>query len=179
MFLIIQILYFLLPAYLANATGTLFSKWRFLAAPLDHQKKLGNAFILGPSRTYRGAILGIIAAVLTVFAQTLLFSRPFFKQLSLIDYQQTNWLDLGLLSGLGSILGPLANSFIKRRLGFASGAAVPFLDQWDFLISYLLLASLLVNIPLKIILISLVLTLIVHPLSNIFARLIKLKNVWW
>ena len=177
--LIITSLYLLLPAYFANSFGTLINKWKFLDIPLDHGKKFGKEYIFGPGKTYRGTLIGILVAIITILIQKLLFSVELFQNISVIDYQNTNWLLLGLLAGLGSVGGDIIASFIKRRLNLKRGTPVPPLDQWDFIIGFFLLISLMVDIPQSIIIASLILTLVLHPLTNIIAYLLKIKKVWW
>lgn len=177
--LILQSLYLILPAYFANAFGTIAGKLKLWTSPLDNNRKLVTNYIFGPGKTYGGTIIGIIVALLTVGLQRLLFSIEFFQNISIIDYQYINWLYLGLLAGIGSVGGDIVASFIKRRLHLQRGVSVPLLDQWDFLIGYLLLISILIDIPQSIIIISFIITLIIHPLSNIVAYLLKIKKVWW
>ena len=40
---------------------------------------------------------------------------------------------------LGSLLGDMAGSFLKRRIGVERGAKMPILDQYDFLIGAIVL----------------------------------------
>ncbi len=179
MFLITQVFYFLLPAYLANMAASLAGKFRFLPKPLDGNKKIGRHFLFGPNKTCGGTLLGFIVGFLTMGLQRLLFSLDSFQNLSLIDYQQTNWFYLGLLAGFGPMAGDITASFIKRRFNLKSGAMAPFLDQWNYISGYLLLISVMVNLTPPIIIISFILTLILHPLANILAYYLKIKSIWW
>ena len=177
--LIWQSFYLILPAYFANVSAGLFQKSKFLSTPLDHSKKIGPNYILGPGKTYRGTLIGITIAVLTVFFQKLLFSVEVFHNISIIDYQQINWLSLGLLAGIGSMGGDIVASFFKRRLKLKRGAPAPLLDQWDYIIGFLLLTSLIVSIPSMVIITVFLMTLVIHPSVNIIAYHLKLKKVWW
>jgi CDP-2,3-bis-(O-geranylgeranyl)-sn-glycerol synthase len=79
--------------------------------PLDGQSVLRDGQpLLGNSKTIRGLVSAIVATAAVA---------PLFG--------------LGLLQGAAfgglAMLGDLASSFIKRRLGFASGRSAPLLDQ--------------------------------------------------
>ena len=177
--LVIISFYLLLPAYFANITASLAGRLKFLPQPLDFNKKLGNNFILGAGKTLGGSLSGIIIAILTAGLQKLLFLNEFFQNISFINYQQINWLYLGILGGCGSVGGDIIASFFKRRLGLKSGDMAPLLDQLDYIIFYFLLISITVNLTWEIIIASLILTLILHPLANILSYLLKIKKVWW
>jgi|TARA_B100001121_G_scaffold21369_1_gene16620 CDP-2,3-bis-(O-geranylgeranyl)-sn-glycerol synthase len=66
--------------------------------------------VLGPSKTWRGLVSGALSSAL--------FSA---------------WVGLGFLFGLAfgllGLLGDMASSFVKRRLGLASSARALWLDQ--------------------------------------------------
>lgn len=174
MLIVGQIAYLLLPAYLANAMGTLLSRCPFLAAPID-----GGKNIFGSNKTWRGAIFGILAALIVVLTQNILYSVDFFQKISLLDYPRIHWLMFGLLAGGGAIFGDLAKSFLKRCLKLAAGAPLPPLDQIDFLIGFFFFTALIVDWRPAIIIVAFLITLIIHPLSNIIAYFLKIKNVWW
>lgn len=79
--------------------------------PLDGNRRLADGYpLLGPSKTIRG----VVAAVLVSAA-----AAPLFK---------LSWLQ-GAAFGLLAMLGDIASSFTKRRLGLASGRSAPLLDQ--------------------------------------------------
>ncbi|CAL1240640.1 CDP-archaeol synthase [Candidatus Methylocalor cossyra] len=66
--------------------------------------------LLGPSKTWRGCA----AALLATGAAALALGWPF---------------ALGLLIGITAMVGDLASSFVKRRLGIPSSGKAPGLDQ--------------------------------------------------
>jgi predicted MPP superfamily phosphohydrolase len=78
-------------------------------ADLGHQFWDGRP-LLGPHKTFRGLLAGVTAG----FLAGLILGFPW-------------WMGLEL--GLLSMAGDLTSSFIKRRLGTASGDIVPVLDQ--------------------------------------------------
>jgi CDP-2,3-bis-(O-geranylgeranyl)-sn-glycerol synthase len=79
--------------------------------PLDSNRQfLDKRPLLGPSKTLRGLFSAIVITGLLA---------PLFE-LSILE---------GASFALLAMLGDLCSSFIKRRLGFASGRSVPLLDQ--------------------------------------------------
>lgn len=82
-----------------------------LRQPVDGGQRLGDRRpVLGHSKTYEGIAAALL---LTVIAAELLG----------LDW----WL--GLVIGVAAMIGDLASSFVKRRLGRPSHAKVPLLDE--------------------------------------------------
>ncbi len=94
-------------------------------APILGKKIFGTAFsqrldggiklrdgrpLFGPSKTLRGLVLSIVATALAAIVLG------------------CSWIDGALISAL-SMLGDLASSFVKRRLGFPPSSMAPGLDQ--------------------------------------------------
>ncbi|HLC64167.1 MAG TPA: CDP-2,3-bis-(O-geranylgeranyl)-sn-glycerol synthase [Patescibacteria group bacterium] len=180
--LVLKTLYLLLPVYLANMFAVLSSRWSFLSSlnkPIDSGKNFGQRRLLGDGKTWRGLVVGFMIGTIIVIIQICLYSFESFRNISLINYAAVNWLWLSLISGLGPLLGDLIASFFKRRLNFERGAPLPFVDQWDFITSYFLLLALVSNLDWNIVIAGYLLTLIIHPLSNIIAYFLKIKKVWW
>lgn len=81
------------------------------ARPLDGGWTLADGrSLLGPSKTWRGLVLALLG---TAFGAIVL-GLP---------------AGLGLTVGVGAMVGDLATSFLKRRLGLAPSASLPVLDQ--------------------------------------------------
>src|SRR3989344_4490880 len=110
--LIFQLLYFLIPAAVANM------------APVFVKNRL-----LGDHKTFRGLVAAIIGAMIVIYLQLILYDFKFFRDLSLIDYSQINFLILGFLIGFGVMFGDAVGSFIKRRFNTAPGKSLLFIDQ--------------------------------------------------
>jgi CDP-2,3-bis-(O-geranylgeranyl)-sn-glycerol synthase len=53
------------------------------------------------------------------------------------------------------------------------------LDQLDFVVGALILASLVVNIPLNLIILIIILSVVLHLAANSIAYLLGLKDVWY
>lgn len=179
--IIITTLYFLLPAYLANMAPPLFGNagWlKFLAKPVDGGIKLGDDYLFGSGKTWRGLVSAAIVGDIIAGIQSLLYSNFYFSEISLINYHRS-WLIFGFCAGLGAILGDLVKSFFKRRVHIASGRPWPVFDQLDFIIGFFVATYWLVRPDWQIMLTAVLMTLVLHPLTNIIAYFLKLKKVWW
>jgi len=153
-----QALYFIFPAYCANAAPVIFGG----GTPIDRGKTFRDGRpILGPRKTFRGFFAGLAIGTLVGLLQN------------------PNNVLLGFALSLGALTGDLIESFFKRRLNLPPGASFPMADQLDF-IAGALLFSLLVSPPsLTVALVILVITPPIHLLTNIFAYLLKLKKEPW
>lgn len=179
--LTIKALYLVLPAYFANMMPVFFAKlhWlEFLSRPIDGGKKMGGRELFGRNKTWRGLIAGIIGGVAIASLQASVYFLPTFHALSLFNYHE-HWLLFGFLAGLGALTGDLIKSFFKRRIGIKAGGAWPFFDQLDFVLGFFIFTIWLVNPGWQIFLIILVMTALLHPLSNVIGYLLGIKKVWW
>lgn len=138
---ILKLLYFMIPAYIANMAPVLGKgRLEFLAVPIDMGRKWKGKPILGKNKTWRGIIFGVAVSTILFLIQRQLYNFEAFRAASLIDYSTaTIWI--GVLLGLGALAGDAAESFFKRRIGVKPGRPwIPF-DQTDFTIGALLLTS--------------------------------------
>ena len=176
----ITVLYFLLPAYISNSGGLIFGGGR----PVDGGRKDSKGIHwIGDGVTWRGLIGGtilgtIIGAIQGYFGPSLLTLYGEFIKTP-IAVGVSNGILIGFLLGFGALVGDALGSFLKRRLGIGRGKPAPILDQIDFLVVALLFVSLVVNINLEFIIISFVLTLIIHLIANTGAYLLGIKDVWY
>ena len=176
-----QSFYLILPAYFANMAPVIFARagWlKSLARPIDAGRKMGGQDLFGKSKTWRGLISAVIMSLAIVDIQTILFSTQIMRDFSVIDYSKY-WWSFGILSGLGAILGDLFKSFLKRRVGIGSGKSWPVFDQLDFIAGFFLFTFWLVHPAWNIVIMTFVMTLILHPLVNLFAYLLGIKKVPW
>jgi CDP-2,3-bis-(O-geranylgeranyl)-sn-glycerol synthase len=85
----------------------------------------------------------------------------------------------------GALLGDLAKSFIKRRIGKKQGEPWPVADQYDLVAGAFLLTALvspwwiigILNLPVLVWI--LVLTPILHRITNIAGHRMGVKRVPW
>jgi len=84
---------------------------------------------------------------------------------------------LGIFLGIGSWLGALGGSFLKRRLGIKPGGPAPVLDQLDFIVGATLLGCLVEAPKVEYFLIIACATLFIHRAMNILAYKVGLKDV--
>jgi CDP-2,3-bis-(O-geranylgeranyl)-sn-glycerol synthase len=159
--LIIFPIIYIFPAYAANGAPVLFGG----LAPLDFGKKIGGKRIFGDNKTIMGTAAAITIGILAGALESILF--PFMLKIS-------------IMLTLGAVFGDLLGSFLKRRMNYKSGQSFPIMDQFGFMIFALIFAFWLGNLPtLYGIAFIVVLTGIMHPLTNLGANKLKLKSVPW
>jgi len=91
----------------------------------------------------------------------------------------------GLGLAFGAMLGDIAASFLKRRTGRERGAAFPGLDQLDFVVGALACVWVLApgwteaTFTTPVLLVVLVLTPLLHVVTNVGAYALGLKDEPW
>lgn len=154
-------LWFILPAYVANATPVVLGGGR----PIDANKKFTDGRpIFGAGKTAQGFIAGLAAGTFVGLLQ------------GIAEGTLSHYLALGFLLALGALLGDLLGSFIKRRLGIERGGAAPGLDQLSFVVVALLAASPLDLPGWKIVLTIIIITLPIHLATNFSCYKLGLKS---
>lgn len=174
--LILECLWFLFPAGLANVTPAVVKRrFEFLAIPIDFNGTLEGKPIFGQNKTWRGLVFGILAGVAGFALQKWLYQFWLFKEISLIDYTHYS-LVLGVLLGLGAMVGDLVESFIKRRINIPPGQLwFPF-DQIDWILGALGFSSILYLPSLPLLLIIMGLGFGLHPIANYGGYLLGIKK---
>jgi CDP-2,3-bis-(O-geranylgeranyl)-sn-glycerol synthase len=114
---VLELLYFLAPAYAANMAPPFTRYWRGWNRPLSRRW-------FGAHKTVAGFAAGVVTAVIVAFIQSRIGWSP-------VPVAGT-WLAVGLRFGIGAMAGDTVKSFFKRRLGIAPGAPWVPLDQLDF-----------------------------------------------
>src|SRR3990167_5228215 len=109
--LILQALWFIWPAYCANAFPVVAKGKR----PLDFNKYLGKQRLLGKSKTIEGTLAGIAFGIAMGFLQMSL--HPLLPELGLMKFT----LLLVIALSVGAPTGDIIGSFIKRRFSIAPG----------------------------------------------------------
>ncbi len=165
--IIIYPIIFILPAYAANGAPVIFGGGK----PLDLNRKIAGKQIFGKHKTIKGLVAGISSGIIIGFAESLVPGYGFM-------------LVIGILEAFGTHFGDLLGSFIKRRRGVAEGKRSLIMDQYLFLI-FAITFTLPVALPQGLLpgiyglAFLVVLTGIMHPLTNLGAYLLKLKKVPW
>jgi CDP-2,3-bis-(O-geranylgeranyl)-sn-glycerol synthase len=189
--LIIEALWFIFPAYLANSAPVDVSQVGFLkkyGKPVDGGKTWRGKRILGDGKTWRGIYAGIIAGTLTGGVQMLLYPSisgtfPNLPQMTMA---------LAFMISLGALVGDMVESFFKRQINLQSGAPLPLFDQLDFVFGGVFFAWIWVVISTGQIagafenmlgwsrfLLILLITPLMHLITNLIAWAWKLKKDPW
>jgi CDP-2,3-bis-(O-geranylgeranyl)-sn-glycerol synthase len=173
---VVLAMWLMLPAYIANSMAVVFGG----GTPMDLGLKWTDSQrVLGDGKTIKGLIggtaCGITAGLLQIYIASI-FSIQFVPTITAI-----------ITLSFGALLGDIVKSFFKRRIGFVRGAELPLIDQLDFVAGAWILTYIFdpvwftkyfISSP-WIILTVLVLTPILHRLTNIFGYNIKLKKEPW
>lgn len=171
--IILTALYFILPAYIANMCPVFFGKLN-----LPGGKPISEPWF-GAHKTWRGFYAGYIGAFLALYFQTILFAKGISLDFSLLNYLEINiWL-YAFLFGVGALIGDMVKSFFKRRLNKKPGSPwFPF-DQIDFVLGAILFIYPVYHLSIIYVIIILLLTPLLHFLTNLLGYFLKLKEVWW
>jgi len=162
--IILEALKFIFPAYCANAIPVVTGGGQ----PIDFGKKFFDGKpIFGKNKTLRGFFSGFVIGTAVGLVESVFFPKyPIF---------------FGLLLSLGALFGDLTGAFVKRRIGLAPGDLLPVIDQVDFVIG-----AILFSLPLhlqvlsgELILVVLIVTPIIHLITNFSAYKLGLKNNPW
>ena len=170
--LVLQALWFILPAYFANSSPVLghklFGKYNY---SIDFGKKLKDGKrVFGEGKTWNGLLFGVAIAMVVACVQSMVQA----------NYPMNGFLpmslELGFLLGAGALFGDLVKSFFKRRKGFERGKSwFPF-DQIDFILGAFLFSLILVPFNWKYFIILLIVTPAIHWLTNYIGFKLKFKK---
>ncbi|MFH0954995.1 MAG: CDP-2,3-bis-(O-geranylgeranyl)-sn-glycerol synthase [Candidatus Micrarchaeota archaeon] len=158
-----------LPMYFANSSAMIFGG----KTPLDlgYNAWDGRRFF-GKGKTFKGTFFGIFFGTLSAVIISYLFPETTLEMTK-------NYVFLGFAVSVGAIVGDLAGSFAKRRMGFESGSEVLGLDQLNFLVGGIALGWIFFVPSIEQLVFLAVLTVLVHRLANWIAFKTKLKKVPW
>jgi len=163
-------IFYILPAYIANASPVVGVKLIGRGTPIDRGLLAWDGRrLLGDGKTFEGLLFGLTCGTIT----------------GLIIISQNNLgahrspLEPFLLS-VGTMIGDILGSFIKRRLGLERGAPAPILDQIGFAVCALLLGFTFYGPPdwfsFDVLLVLLLITGVLHLATNFVAYLLRLKD---
>ncbi|MBN1940700.1 MAG: CDP-2,3-bis-(O-geranylgeranyl)-sn-glycerol synthase [Candidatus Diapherotrites archaeon] len=159
------------PLYITNGCALLFGG----KTPMDlNTKFIDNKPLLGPGKTFKGSIRGILCG--TIASAALFFALPI---LSTPEGFGANYILLGFLLSLGAVIGDILASFLKRRFDLERGKSVFLLDQLDFIVGGIALAAIIYVPSIVEIALLVVLTPTFHLLGNFIAFKTKKKQVPW
>jgi CDP-2,3-bis-(O-geranylgeranyl)-sn-glycerol synthase len=165
LFRVLQLAYFMAPAYVANMAPPFVRYWKGWNRPISRRW-------LGAHKTVLGFAAGVVAATLVTFVQWRLAWSG-----SIVAYD--DWALLGVLFGVGAMAGDSAKSFLKRRLGVEPGRRwIPF-DQLDFVLGALVLVHTRVALAWTDILAILLLSFCGHILVNHLGYWLGVRDTRW
>lgn len=171
---IIKAVWLMLPAYIANPTAVVFGG----GTPIDFGKNwLDGRRIFGDGKTFRGLAGGAACGIVVGLLQRLVSPAG---EIIVIPS-----ISAVIALSSGALLGDIVKSFFKRRFGFERGAKLPLVDQLDFVAGAWILAYIVdpqwftENFTFWIIITVLLLTPILHRLTNIIGYHIKVKKEPW
>ena len=177
---LVSALWIMLPAYVPNPAAVIFGG----GPPIDEGATWRDGRrLFGDGKTVRGFILGVLSGIavggVEIWVQTLAGRGP-----GGFPFPLQTGLTVTALA-LGALLGDLAKSFVKRRIGKKQGDPWPVADQYDLVAGALLLTLLLTpswilgNITLPVLVWILVLTPVLHRATNIAGHRLGVKRVPW
>ena len=131
----LAVLWVLLPAYIANAFATI---PRGRGPPMDFGRiwARDGRRVLGPSKSWSGFLFAGFAAIpFGLFeAWLILLAPPDWKLVPELAASVLAAVPVVALLTFGAMSGDALGSFVKRRLGRASGARTLLLDQLPFVL---------------------------------------------
>jgi len=149
-------LYAFLPAYVANATPTIFGGGTAIDGGL---KFIDGRSIFGSHKTIRGFISGLIAGTLVGVIQGEFF--------------------VGFLLSFGALFGDLAGAFVKRRLSIDPGSIFPIVDQLSFVLFALVFVIPFSCLTSKEMFSAVFFTPLFHVITNATAYILGFKPDPW
>ncbi len=175
---IIVAVWLMLPAYITNSSAAFFGG----KTPIDRGIYWGKNRLLGDGKTYEGLANGISCGFLVGVVQHLFLGG----NLNLPAFGVFPFFLVTLFClSVGTMLGDLLGSFIKRRVGLQRGAPFPLVDQLDFVAGAWLLLFLFArawfieSFSLDVILAVIVITPLLHLLTNYVGFKMGRKQVPW
>ena len=151
--------------------------------PIDGGLSFRGRRLFGDNKTWRGAVVTIGTTTFAAWALAAL-SACCWHLPTLAPFAETYPLAWGLLLGAGYIAGELPNSFAKRQLGIAPGAAGGgtagrvfwVIDQLDSLAGMLLFVAPVWQPSLGLLALIVAIMLVAHPVSAWIMVLFGLKD---
>ena len=157
---------------------------KLASVPLDLGATSGGKRLFGENKTLRGAVVMIAATALWVLLQTRLSAFLGWRDELSPPFECLHPIAWGALVGAGYVAGELPNSFVKRRLGIAAGAAargslrVVFwtIDQVDSLVGVMVFLAAVWHPSMATVAALFGVTLLVHPIVALVMYFLGLKS---
>ena len=163
--LALEIVYALLPAYVANMAAPFARFWPGWNRPISRRW-------LGDHKTVVGFLLGVVAAILTSYVQSRSSS-------SAPGFEAANWLLPGCAQGVGAMTGDAVKSFFKRRVGVPPGGRWIPADEIDFIIGAMVLGSPWLDLTAVDVVLVLGFTFVAHIIVNHVAFRLGIRDTKW
>lgn len=170
---IVVALWAMLPAYVPNNAAVLFGGGR----PIDGERVYRGNRLLGDGKTWRGTaggtLTGVGCALLLNALSAVIPGMRFIPRFPAM---------VVIALPAGAMAGDLLASFLKRRRDHERGAAVPGLDQLDFLFGALVFTLIAApgwffeTFTLPVIAVVLLITPVFHLSANLLAYRVGWKN---
>lgn len=171
---VVVALWIVVPAYVPNSLAVIAGGGR----PVDNGIKIGERRVLGDGKTWRGSVVGTVGGVSIAIILNKIV--PIMRDSGFDVEPFTLQVAFGL--AFGAMLGDMCASFVKRRTGRSQGSSFMILDQIDFVIGSLIVSFMLDSnwvtgaLNLEFLVVILVITPVMHVLTNIIGYKIGLKN---
>lgn len=170
-----------LGAALAHAPVLTFDMLKELKRPLDGGRSWRGRRLFGDNKTWRGALMMTIGPLLA----TVVLSRfsGYWDHVP-VEARDAGPVLVGLLVGLGTVIGELPNSFLKRQMGVApgtqrrdaTGIALTIYDQADLVLGiWLLLLPVIVLSP-AVVAVAFAAVTLVHLVVNVIGHAIGARS---
>jgi len=184
---VLQLLWLALPIIAAGLVHLAVMKRDLLPAlrrlPIDGGLTFRGRRLFGDNKTWRGAVVTIGTTTLAAWILAQL-SACCWPLPTLVPFAEEHPLLWGLLLGTGYIVGELPNSFAKRQLGVAPGAAGHgatgrvfwVIDQLDSLAGMLLFVAPVWRPAPGLLALIVAIMLVAHPVSAWIMVLCGLKD---
>jgi hypothetical protein len=150
-------------------------RWDLLPAlkrPLDGGRCIGGRRVFGDNKTWRGALCMTAGVVL---ATVVLWQWGWWRDQLPDEVNASSPVVVGVLIGLGTVIGELPNSFLKRRLDIApgtrrhspGGVALAVLDQGDLVLGIWVLLMPVWVMPVWLVAVAFVAISAIHAVINV------------
>lgn len=175
-----QTIWYFLPALSGNMAPVFATFFNWLPVsnrPLDGGKQLFGQPLLGPTKTLRGLLFGIIFGSITALIQYWLQPLPAIQPLHLLPLLSVSHaLGWGALLGFGALLGDALKSFCKRRLHIPSGSSWKPWDQIDVVIGVVIITWWIAPLPAPHVITAFIIIGSSMLLTSYIGKITRIKN---